>query len=79
MPEFREKTRAKNPNCSEILTVVSSLKSTASDPQSRGSPRHFSRDGPLTPELLTTLLLYMVADGNRRGYALRAKVDMKPS
>ena len=28
----------------------------------------FSRGGPLQPELLVTLLLYMVADGNRRGY-----------
>ena len=34
----------------------------------RRDPRDFSRRGPLTPELLTTLLLYMVADGNRRGY-----------
>ena len=34
----------------------------------RRDPRDFSRKGPLTPELLTTLLLYMVADGNRRGY-----------
>jgi len=50
--------------------VISSLKSTSSDPQYRGSPRDFSRGGPLTPELLTTLLLYMVADGNRRGYGL---------
>lgn len=28
----------------------------------------FSRNGVLQPELLVTLLLYMVADGNRRGY-----------
>jgi hypothetical protein len=28
----------------------------------------FSRGGPLQPRLLVTLLLYMVADGNRRGY-----------
>ncbi len=34
----------------------------------RRDPRDFSRGGPLQPELLTTLLLYMVADGNRRGY-----------
>ncbi len=30
--------------------------------------RDFTRAGAFTPELLTTLLLYMVADGNRRGY-----------
>ena len=30
--------------------------------------RDFSRRGPLQPELIVTLLLYMVADGNRRGY-----------
>lgn len=43
----------------------------------RRDPRDFSRGGPLQPELLTTLLLYMVADGNRRGYrhVLRAFWD----
>lgn len=34
----------------------------------RRRPYDFSRDGDLSPELLTTLLLYMVSDGNRRGY-----------
>jgi hypothetical protein len=28
----------------------------------------FTREGPLQPELLITLLLFMVSDGNRRGY-----------
>lgn len=31
-------------------------------------PESFTRGGPLDPELLITLLLYMVADGGRRGY-----------
>jgi len=30
--------------------------------------RDFTRDGILSPELLVTLLLYMVGDANRRGY-----------
>lgn len=34
----------------------------------RREPRDFSRGGPLSPELLVTLLLYMVGDANRRGY-----------
>lgn len=48
--------------------MISSLFATSSDPSLRRDPRDFSRAGPLTPELLTTLLLYMVGDGNRRGY-----------
>lgn len=31
--------------------------------------QHFTRGGPLTPELLISLLVYLVADGGRRGYA----------
>lgn len=31
-------------------------------------PQSFTRAGPLSPELLITLLLYLVADGGRRGY-----------
>ena len=31
-------------------------------------PQSFTRDGPLHPELLIAVLLYMVADGGRRGY-----------
>lgn len=34
------------------------------------SPGDFTRGGPLTPELLVTLLLFMAADANRRGYSL---------
>ena len=47
---------------------VSSAFSAISDPTLRRGPRDFSRGGPLSPELVVTLLLYMVADGNRRGY-----------
>jgi hypothetical protein len=42
--------------------------STSNDRRYFSGPRDFSRNGPLTPELLVTLLVYMVADGNRRGY-----------
>ena len=34
----------------------------------RRDPRDFSRGGPLSPQLLTTLLVFMVADSRRRGY-----------
>jgi len=48
--------------------LVSSILATASDPDLRLRARDFSRDGKLTPDLLVVLLLFMVADGNRRGY-----------
>lgn len=48
--------------------MVSSLFSNASCKQFRRDPRDFSRGGALSPELLVTLLIYMVADGSRRGY-----------
>ncbi len=48
--------------------MVTSLFSSAPCKQFRRDSRDFSRGGALSPELLTTLLMYMVADGNRRGY-----------
>lgn len=36
----------------------------------RSRATDFTRAGPLTPELLVTLLLFMAADAGRRGYAL---------
>lgn len=36
----------------------------------RRDQRDFTRRGPLDPALLTTILLYMVADADRRGYDL---------
>ena len=44
--------------------------SALQDPDLRRDSRDFSRHGPLTPELLTTILLFMVADANTRGYDL---------
>jgi len=40
----------------------------ASDPRLRVNAHDFSRDCKLTPDLLVVLLLFMVGDGNRRGY-----------
>jgi hypothetical protein len=53
-----------------LFAVVSSILSNSEDAGFRRDPRDFSRHGLLTPQLLTTLLLYMAADGNRRGYQL---------
>jgi len=50
--------------------VISDLISRSTAPELKHGPQHFTRGGPLTPELLITLLLYLVADGGRRGYAL---------
>lgn len=47
---------------------MSSIFSATLERKFRRDPRDFSRSGPLDPSLLVTLLLYMVADGNRRGY-----------
>ncbi len=60
--------RASDVNCSHLLELITEVLSSSVDPSFRRDPRDFSRGGPLTPELLTTLLLYMVGDGNRRGY-----------
>lgn len=51
-----------------VFDLVTEVLSTASDPALRRGARDFSRDGTLTPDLLVVLLLFMVADGNRRGY-----------
>ena len=48
--------------------MISSAFSALDDQEFRRNRRDFSRGGRLQPELLITLLLYMVADGNRRGY-----------
>ena len=53
---------------SQFFELTSSILADASDPKLRRSPHDFSRDGVLTPDLLVTLLLFMVGDANRRGY-----------
>jgi hypothetical protein len=42
--------------------------STATTEKFRRNKRDFSRAGPLSPDVLVTFLLFMVADTNRRGY-----------
>lgn len=53
-----------------LVTLVQQLLEAAWKRESRSSPRDFTRAGPLTPELLVTLLLFMAADASRRGYSL---------
>jgi hypothetical protein len=62
--------RASPTNLSEIYELVSSVFSSVHEEKFQRDRRDFSREGPLNPELLTTLVLYMVADANRRGYTL---------
>jgi len=50
--------------------MISSIFSNSGCTAFRREARDFSRGGILSPELLTTLLIYMVADGGRRGYQL---------
>lgn len=49
-------------------SFISRLLSSTNLPEFRRRPRDFSRNGPLKPSVLVTMLLYMVADANRRGY-----------
>ncbi len=53
---------------SKIFGLLSKVFSAVHERSLRRGERDFSRHGPLCPELLTALVLYMVADGNRRGY-----------
>ena len=52
----------------QFFELVSSILEKASDPDLRRRPHDFSRNGTLSPDLLVTLLLFMVGDANRRGY-----------
>ena len=53
---------------SEYFTALSGFLSTAESSAFREREQDFSRSGPLSLELLVTLLLYLVADAGRRGY-----------
>lgn len=48
--------------------LVSELLSRPGSPEFKQRDQHFTRGGPLSPDLLVTLLLYLVAGGGRRGY-----------
>jgi hypothetical protein len=53
------------PTAQALFELVGALLATPC----RAFPGAFTRGGPLSPDLLVTLVLYMVADGNRRGYS----------
>jgi len=51
------------------LRLISELVGGSRSTEFKKRERHFTRSGPISPDLLVTLLLYLVADGGRRGYA----------
>lgn len=53
-----------------LVLLVKQLLEATWKRECRSSPTDFTRAGPLTPELLVTLLLFMAADAGRRGYSL---------
>ncbi len=61
------KNRAKPPACDRIYNIISQAFQAIPESRLQARPHAFSRGGVLSPELLTTFLLYMAADGNRRG------------
>lgn len=50
------------------FNFITSLLSTTATEEFCRTKRDFSRAGPLSPDVLVTFLLFMVADANRRGY-----------
>lgn len=68
--ELATQSQGRNVDLAGVFELVSKLFSITGDPAFRRRDGDFTRDGPLRPELITSLLLYMVADGNRRGYQL---------
>ena len=56
------------PTYGEAFEVITKAFATLSQRDYAAWPRAFSRSGVLTQELVTTMLLYMVADNRRRGY-----------
>jgi len=48
--------------------VLAELLKSSADSGLKKKRGHFTRGGPIQPDLLVTLLLYLVADGGRRGY-----------
>ena len=49
-------------------SVIRGLLSSDESASFRGRVQDFSRNGPLSPEIIVTLLLFLVADAGRRGY-----------
>ena len=53
-----------------LVSLVKKMLEATWKTSSRSKATDFTRAGPLTPELLITLLLFMAADAGRRGYGL---------
>jgi len=51
-----------------LFQTISKFLGTCRSTELKNRPGHFTRGGPLSPDLLITLLLYLIADGGRRGY-----------
>ncbi|MFN9974135.1 MAG: hypothetical protein ACK58T_29980, partial [Phycisphaerae bacterium] len=51
-----------------LVSLVKRMLEATWKTSSRSKATDFTRAGPLTPELLITLLLFMAADAGRRGY-----------
>lgn len=64
----RNSQREPHAGLGDYCRFVSSILPTEIPPDLRRTKRDFSRAGPLSPDVLVTLLLFMVADANRRGY-----------
>jgi len=64
-------------DCRRFFDIIASAFETRRMPGKFNSPRDFTRSGPLSPDLVTVLILYMVSDAGRRRYAhlLRAFWD----
>ena len=52
----------------DYLTKIASLVSSCNSGEFRTKSRHFTRRGALSPEILLSMLLHLVADAGRRGY-----------
>jgi hypothetical protein len=65
----RNSQRKTHTSLSSYFSIISPLIASTIRPEFRRERRDFSRNGTLSPDLLVTLLLYMVGDANRRGYS----------
>lgn len=66
--EIEPQSQGQSLDPARILRLVAEIFCASGDRTLRCRARDFSRDGVLSPELLVVLLLFMVGDGNRRGY-----------
>lgn len=67
LPFWRFQVLCQQSRVEEVYQLLTLLIKDISNSRFRVQPRDFARGGDLTPELLVTFLVYMAADGNRRG------------